>query len=383
MSIADAAGTAVRTANAVACLQTLRDHAQSMSISEIADRTRLSRPTVDAVLGDLSQRSPIAEDQTGLVSGAGRPARRFRFDPSAGYVVGIDAGPHTVRLQLSDLSGSVVVQTETALTGRLDARERVDALDGCLLAALDKIGAPITAVRAAGVGVPGILGHDQRIAQSLAVGDLIGYPLLDTLRDTWGCSVVVENDIKLAALAEHRLRTEDIPNLAFLQIGHRISLALIMNGQILQGSHRVAGELGSQRGMKWTQSSVRGQLRWRTGRGAKAVFERAESGDQEAAAEIEAFCAEIAPKIATIVLTVDPDLVVIGGGLSRAGEKFLRPLTTAVHHCLMTTEKPALASSLLVSDGAVCGALGTAFEQLSADIVGIPGVPPPWPAWRV
>ena len=192
--------------------------------------------------------------------------------------------------------------------------------------------------------------------------------------------MVVENDIKLAALAEQRLRA-DGDDLVFLQIGHRISAALIMNGTILQGRHRLAGELGSLRGMRWTESSVRGRLRWRTARTGQQVFTLARAGDRRAAAEIKDFCAEIAPKIATIALTVDPALIIIGGGLSRAGDDLIMPLTAAVRRMLMTDEMPVITTSRLTSEGTLCGALGSTFESHSLPILGVAGVPPRWQRW--
>ena len=111
------------------------------------------------------------------------------------------------------------------------------------------------------------------------------------------------------------------------------------------------------------------------------MFARAREGDLRAAAEITGFCAEIAPKIAIIALTVDPALIVIGGGLSRAGDDLIVPLTKAVHHMLMTDAKPVIATSLLKSNGTLCGALGSTFEAHSTQILGVPRVPPRWHRW--
>lgn len=126
---------------------------------------------------------------------------------------------------------------------------------------------------------------------------------------------------------------------------------------------------------------MRGRLRWRTTSTGEQLFARARAGDPRARGEIDGFCAEIAPKIATLALTVDPALIVIGGGLSRAGDHLIRPLSEAVHHMLMTDVKPPIVASLLKSNGTVCGALGAAFETFSADIFGVPGVPIPWQRW--
>ncbi|MEQ7128286.1 ROK family transcriptional regulator [Actinopolymorpha sp. B11F2] len=389
----DPAGAAVRQANAAACLAVLRDHDGPLTIAELAVATGLARPTVEAVIGDLLETGPVRPARPRRSPGAGRPARAYTFTAGAGRVAGIDIGSGSVRVRIADLAGEIVGRAEAIVPAGVDGSGRLRVVRDTVRQAIRASGADPADLRAAGLGVPGILDHDGRITQSLAVPDWVGVDPADRLSASWGCPVLVENDIKLAALAEQRLRAEPAGaarpasgaatdnDLVFLQIGHRISAALVMNGAILQGRHRLAGELGSLRGMRWTESSLRGRLRWRTARTGQQVFARAREGDRRATAEITEFCAEIAPKIAIIALTVDPALIVIGGGLSRAGDDLIVPLTEAVHHMLMTDGKPVITTSLLKSNGTLCGALGSSFETHSPQILGVARVPPRWHRW--
>ena len=207
---------------------------------------------------------------------------------------------------------------------------------------------------AVGVAVPGILDPAGHVSRSLAAPALEGVDLAGALAERLGCPVEVDNDIKLAALAEHHLGPA-ADSIVLLQLGHRVSVAVIVGGAILQGAHRLAGELGSQRGMRWTDSSVRGRLTWSTGDDAQELLERAAAGDPGAVQEVEEFCAQIAPRLATVLLTVDPERVVVGGGLSRAGETLLAPLRRAVGRLLMTEHAPRWC---------------------------LPGSPPTAPSWR-
>jgi predicted NBD/HSP70 family sugar kinase len=229
-----------------------------------------------------------------------------------------------------------------------------------------------------GVAAPGIVTADGRITQSLAAPALVGLDLAGHLAERLERPVIVDNDIKLAALAEHHLG-DDAESMLFVQLGHRISVAAILEGRILQGAHRLAGELGSQRGMRWTESSERGRLVWSTGIEAQPLLERAADGEEAARREIEQFCEEISPRLATVLLTLDPARIVVGGGLSRAGETLLDPLRRAIEHRLMTEQAPALVSARLTTDGALAGALGAAFHHGSAPLTGVPDVPAPWP----
>lgn len=382
MSLGQSALASVRLTHSATCLTVLRSEADALTISELAAQTGLSRPTVEAVLADLEQTGLVVVDDPAPGQGAGRPARRLAYAAGAGVIVAVDAGPHTLRMIMTDLAGEVLWRETRDLDGPLDDQARLAALIGCADEGLAAIGQTRSSVQALGLAVAGILDTAGRLASSLAVPEWVGLDLAETLQDAFGCPVVLENDIKLAAWAESRHESvRDLSPLAFLQIGHRISLALIMDGMIVQGSHRVAGELGSLRGMTWTSTSVRGQLRWSTGQSAAAVFDRAATGDAAAHDEITTFCAEIAPKIATLALTIDPTMIIIGGGLSLAGDQLLRPLTRAVHHLLMISDKPPLIAARLSADGAVIGALGLAFRTWATDVLGLGDLEPPWSAW--
>lgn len=377
MASADGAATAVRQANARGCLLALRAAGSPRTLADLAEQTGLSRPTVDAVLGELTAAGSVRPVDAAPSASPGRPARRFTFDPTCAAVAAIDIGERSVQCLLADAAG-------TALS-----RERIDLGDvgpGQRLRAIEQVVRTCSEGRAlpaaVGLAVPGILSAQGPLAQSLAVADLVGVDVAAELTARLGCEVAVENDIKLAAYAEHHLSPTPT-DIAFVQIGHRISVALILDGQILQGRHRLAGELGTQRGMRWTRSSQRGRLRWSTGEDARALVEAAASGEQAAIAEIDEFCAQIAPRIASLVLTVDPEQVVIGGGLSRAGDTLLEPLRRHVHHLLTSPGKPELVRARLTTDGALIGALGLAFEHGSRRLTGVPGVPPPWQRFPV
>lgn len=358
--------SAVRAANARDCLVVLREAGSALSVGEIAEGTGLSRPTVDAVLLDLVRGGAVSAAPLITSGAAGRPARRFAFEASAGTVAALDIGARSVRCLVSDLSGRTLTRTDAALSDS----DPLGTLEGVL-----RETGPIP--DAVGLAVPGILSPEGHVAQSLAVPALVGLDLAGELSRRLDRPVIADNDIKLAALAEHQFG-EGADSIVLLELGHRISLAVILDGTILQGAHHLAGELGSQRGMRWTDSSVRGRLTWSTGEEAEPLLERAGAGDPAAQSEIEEFCAQIAPRLATVLLTVDPERLVVGGGLSRAGETLLGPLRRALERLLMTEHPPEVVAARITADGAAIGALARAFEHGSARFLGVPDVPAPW-----
>ena len=228
-----------------------------------------------------------------------------------------------------------------------------------------------------GLAVPGRIDHDHRLADSPVLSEWAGVDLRAELSRRLGCPVVVENDLHLAALAEHQLGQAP-DDLIYLRLGRRIEVAIMVGGRVLQGSHRLAGDLDAQRGVRWAASYDRGGLNWSTGREAKPVFERAARGDRAAVEEIDDFCRQIAPRLATLMLALDPKTVIVGGGLSKAGHLLLDPLRREIDHQLTTSQHPDLVLAELGGEGAQTGAIGYAFEQGSEQIFGIAAMTAPW-----
>ena len=365
---------AVRSANQVACLRFLADTDVAQTVGVISAETGLSRPTVHAVLDDLLEVGLVEASDPSTV-GPGRPARAFRFARETGLVAGVDLGPRGARAIICDLSGRRLAYTEL----KPDRRDGVSAIPRAIHTAAKENSIELDRLRAVGVALPGVVETSGQLRASLALPELVGLPIADTVAQDLGCPVAVDNDIKLAALAEQRGGAgRGYSDVVYLQIGRRLSVSIVLNGVIRQGRHRLAGELGGQRGMRWTRNAQRGQLVWRSQPTVEAVLTRAFAGDPDAQAEIADFCAQIAGRIATVLLVVDPEVVVVRGGLPQESAALLRPLEAAVEKELLFPERPPFVASALGREAVVLGAVGTAFDQFSSDIYGIHGYPSPW-----
>ncbi|WP_051147376.1 ROK family transcriptional regulator [Glaciibacter superstes] len=391
----------IRHANALTCVHVLRTSQGTLSISDVAQRTGLSRPTVDAVIAGLESHGLLsAAPADASTANGGRPARRFQFEAEHAIVAGVDAGPRNIRVVLADLQGRVVARAHREIgadsrkgtgqhgtgapgtgkhdTGELSAMQRVEEVIATMHDALETAGIPPAKLQVACVGVSGIVGFDGRISQSFVVPEWNGIDIAKRIGQAFDCHVFLENDIKLAAFAEHHLGAAQlVSNTLYFQIGNRISLSLTLDGNIHHGFHRSSGEVGSLRGMRWTSSAVNGQLTWRSAPTAELVFAKALAGEPEAGAEMTTFVSEIASHIASVSLALDPDLIIVGGGLSRSGEPFVDLLRTEVHRLIMIEGKPNMVASTLGSDGTLLGALALAFQDCSTELFGLEGVPVP------
>ena len=93
--------------------------------------------------------------------------------------------------------------------------------------------------------------------------------------------------------------------------------------------------------------------------------------------ELDAFIEELAHGIATLTMTVDPAMIVIGGGLSAAHEQLLDPLRQALPRHLGLPFQVPLAEARLGGEAAAHGAVVHAFQRHAADIYGIDDMPVP------
>src|SRR5262245_28754290 len=199
MDAARKAAQAERSANQVACLKFLPESDEAQTVGAISAETGLSRPTVHAVLDDLLELGLVVS--TGPSSaGPGRPARAFRFAREAGLVAGVDLGPRGSRAVICDLSGRRMGYAELPP----DRRSGTAVLQRAVHAAAEAGSVDLRRLRAAGVALPGVIEADGTLRASLTLPELVGLPIAELVSKDLGCPVAVDNDIKLAALAEQR-----------------------------------------------------------------------------------------------------------------------------------------------------------------------------------
>ncbi|MFK4085502.1 ROK family transcriptional regulator [Kribbella sp. NPDC020789] len=370
METAPGTAHAERSANQVACLRFLADAAGAQTVGVISAETGLSRPTVHAVLDDLVA-AGLVEPSNAASIGPGRPARSFRFVREAGMVAGVDIGPRGSRVVLCDLAGRRLGYAEFTRDDR--------GIADLVRAAAKEAEADLAKLRAVGVALPGVVEESGRLRASLVLPEIVGEPIAETVAADLDCLVTVDNDIKLAALAEQRGGAgRGQSDVLYLQVGNRLSLSIVLDEEIRQGSHRLAGELGAQRGMRWTRNAQRGQLVWTARPTGEAVLQAAAEGDADARAELEDFCDQIAGRIATVLLVVDPDVVVVRCGGAAESTTLLRPLEAAVAKELVVPERPPFVAAALGREAAVLGAAGHAFDRFGSAVYGVQNYPSPW-----
>ncbi|MFC7879738.1 ROK family protein [Isoptericola sp. NPDC057391] len=362
--------TDVRRRNTLSCIEVLRG-SRATTLTALAKDTGLSRPTVESIVSELVEQG-LAHEVAGAEEGAlGRPARRFAFAADARYVVGLDLGVHSVTGMVADLAGQVRAVVRRTVDGPVDGVARLEVARSVQRELLDEVDAPRSRVAAVAAAVPGIV-DGERVRLSLPIPDWTGVNLAARLSTGGEHPVVIENDINMAALAEHALGAARLADdVVLVQLGYRVGAALVLGGQVYRGNRYAAGEVGdfSWTGWDgWCEGSLLAEIE--QAGGAEEVAVRARAGDAAALELLQQYVRRVAPGVATLAMVVDPECVVLGGGLSRAGELLRAPLQAEVDRLVHPRAAAPLVTSAFASDGAALGALVRALEIGSQDVFG-------------
>lgn len=263
----------------------------------------------------------------------------------SGLRVGVDIGGTKTEAVAIDDTGSVIdtVRVASGFGGDAVVASTVEAV----VALAARVGAEPRDFGAIGVGVPGAVDPASgRVAHAVNLG-LDGLALGDELAARLGVRVRLENDVNAAALgAFHLLGHAPDHSMAYLNLGTGLAAGLVLGGRLWRGSRGTAGEIGhipvdpdgalcvcGQRGcleMVASGSAIARQWPTTHPRPVQDLFEAAARGDALAIEVRQCFIDNVASAVRVLVLTVDVDDVVIGGGITSLGV----PLVDAIRGVL-------------------------------------------------
>ncbi|GHF20010.1 ROK family protein [Pseudolysinimonas yzui] len=250
--------------------------------------------------------------------------------------IGIDIGGTKTEAVALAADGTVVAEHRLA-TG-FGAAAVLDTAENAVRALAAALGSTPEEFTTVGVGIPGAVDRATgRVAHAVNLG-LEDLDLGGDLAARLGRPVRVENDVNAAALgAWQALGGGDSDSMAYLNLGTGLAAGLVLGGRLWRGSRGVAGEIGhipvdpagpvcpcGQRGCLELAASGSGLARsWAGGDSVRELFTTAATGDADAVAVRDRLVEHVAAAVRLLVLTVDPDRVVIGGGLSSLGDELL------------------------------------------------------------
>lgn len=318
-----------------------------LTAPQLRDLTGLSRPTVADLVERLSTAGLVESVGEAEQARRGPNARLYRLIAERAHVVGVDLRRTGLTAAVADLSGQTV--------GTADRRFDPAAGEPDLAASLTD-----AVTRAAGgrrphvivIGTPGLVRPYS--------GELVGAQnvpgwrpdLPGELQRAFGVKVLLENEVNLAAVAEHRLgAAAGRADFVLLWLDEGVGGAVVLDGRLRRGSSGGAGELG------WLE--VGGGIGF-----CDMVGPEAREG-----ITVEEFAERVAKGAFAAVSVLDPGLVVLGGSAGRAAGE---PLAALVAERLAAKSpiQTEVRASTVEGDAVLHGAVLTALDLARDDVFG-------------
>lgn len=362
----------------------------AFTASDLISATGLTRTTVIALCAELVERGWLVELADSRAAGAayrhGRPARRYALRPDAGVVGGVDAGTHTITAIVADLRGTELARVSRRVDpAKTTATDRLAATDAVIDDAL-KIAAPVENLLCLAIGVPAPVDSHGRTPQGRDVFWQRMNPAFGENLSDRGCTVIVDNDANLAAVAEGALGAgSGVDSYITLVSGERFGAGYVIDGTLVRGRGMV-GELqlleliegvGSSKGIGALLRSWARGVREDGGMpedsvlaampvdelSAETVLCAADDGDEFALSLVQRMADRLARVCSVLGGLLDVDRIIFGGAVASSMGLLLR-LTAEWMPQYGNQPPPELVASTLGADMVSLGAVTRAIDHV-------------------
>ncbi len=348
---------------------------KSLEIQTLSEETGIEISELASALASLEKRGLIQK----LSSSETEDQRSFSLRTSENCVIGLDLGGTKLYGALCDLAGEILYEKEIVNHGK-SGEECYQMLEGAideLIAQAHRRGNQLLGI---GVAVPGSARLETGVVINAPAVGMKEFPLKERLFARFGYPVSIDNDLKQASLGEAWFGAgKNHRHVVLLAIGTGIAAGVVFDGVPQRGAHLRLGELGWMvpgrefLGRKYVgfgaleteasgpgiENRARKYLLEIGGSAAAgdtsgaAVFASAKNGKDWAEKCVAETVDYLAILVANIMAFYDPDVIILGGGVSRASDQLIPPMLKLVEGCVLT-QPNVVVSSL----GYKAGALG-------------------------
>lgn len=314
---------------------------QPISRAEIAKISGLNKGTVSTITGEMLKDHCIVEDGLGQTTPiGGKPPTPLRLNNLRYGIFGLDIRADETILALSDFNARLIARKRFK-TGRQPR------------SFLQKVGEEITGIvhdhrefaEMAGIGIslPGLVDSNNGTFLLSVVLPWRDFPVVQVLEDATRLPVIIDNSARCSALAEiwhSKAQYTHVRNLLYVSVSSGLACGLVIDGGLYRGGNNTAGQFGhisidlngptcrcGQRGC-WDlyasdKATIARYQRLRNVKGGHSpnmhrLIELVESGDPLASEAVRETARYLGAGIAGLINGLDPDVIVIGGEITRA-----------------------------------------------------------------
>ena len=328
-----------------------------ISRAEIARTIGLSIPTVMKITEEFSHKQFVQDVGKGESSGGKRP-ELLELVPDSKYIIGVGVGRSKTNVLMMNLAGEVFIREIMETGGTAVPEVWISRLIQVIENVIRESGLSRKQILGMGIGMPGIL--DEKSGKVLFSPDFKweNVDMLTPIRERFKMDITIENANRALAMGEYYFGAGvDSRNFLVVNLGHGIGSAIMREGEFYRGSSGSSGEIGQiileKNGPKCNcgnlgclEAIASGNAIARDAKiavlegnatkimelvnedinriEAKTVFEAARLGDRLAIQITERAMQYIGIGLANYINLLDPDLIILFGGLTNAGDIFLK-----------------------------------------------------------
>jgi glucokinase len=308
------------------------------------------------------------------------------------YGFGVDIGGTTCKIGLFDMNGTILEKWEIKTNTENHGAAILDDVAAAVLGKLDEKNISKEEVQGIGLGVPGPVGPDGTVFKCVNLGwDVLNVE--KELSEKTGIFVKVGNDANVAALGEMwQGAGKEYQDVLMVTLGTGVGGGCVLDGKIVSGIHGAGGEIGHMpvkndepiacncgnhgcleqyvsatgivtQAKKTLEQDIRSSsLRNYASLEAKNIYDEAKNGDEIANEVVNLTCKILAKSLAQVCCVIDPEIIVIGGGVSKAGDILTSRISTffkeyAFHAC----ENTPVVLAKLENDAGMYGCVKSLF----------------------
>ncbi len=304
--------------------------------------------------------------------------------------IGIDLGGTNIAAGLVSDTGEILAKDSVPTMRERDCDEIVNDMGELAKKIAADNGVEMSEIKGIGVGCPGMVDYNSGNVIHLTNIKMDNYPLADVLRNKTGVPVFVENDANCAALGEYVASGEEADSFVLVTLGTGVGCGIVSGGKLFRGFNGAASEAGhmtivfggepcncGKRGCWEVYASVTALIRMtkeamdkypqtimhriteEKGKlSGRTAFEAAKAGDEAGAEVVKQYAEYVADGIVSIENILQPEIIALGGGISREGDYLLNPVREYIdkYRFNKSVKQTKIVTARLFNDAGIIGA---------------------------
>lgn len=359
-----------------------------ISRAQIAKDTKLTPPTVSNNVKELIEQGFVKESELGESQG-GRKPTMLLINQTSFYIIGVDVGPTKIKSILTDMMGKVMVRQSRDLITPTTNEQFLTLLKESVQGIVNESQSKMNKVIGIGVAMHGVVDIETGMSLFAPNIGLTNIPIKEELEKAFELDVIVENDARAMALGESWFGDHGkLDSMMAINIGRGVGAGLVSDGALFHGANDIAGEVGhmtidlqgtlcecGNRGCFQTLTTgvaIAEKARTEIEKNpslpvsGETVYQLAKSGNTACIKILEEVGYVIGVGLTNLIHILNPDKIVLGGGVVKSEEFILPFVIKAVEERVLTPQakKTVVVVSELGDDATLIGAVSLLLVDL-------------------